>query len=161
MPNRPIKAVANTRSADRRLSDIQLKAQSLARPRVLVVDDEPLIRLFVTRALKASGYDVIEADSAERALELLRTEGCSLSLLLSDIGLPGASGAELVEHVRRFFPYVPTQLMSATSKQRLVRDRVLAADVDVLQKPFKLADLLGKLAQLGIGSGLCWGGRCE
>ncbi|HVY29637.1 MAG TPA: response regulator [Polyangiaceae bacterium] len=139
-----IRPVADWRPSDRRHSDVQPKAQHV-RPKVLVVDDEPLIRLFVTRALKASGYDVVEAGSAERAKELLATDGSSLSLLLSDVGLPGVSGPELVEYAHRSFPNLPTQLMSATSKRWLVTERVLAEDVDLLQKPFKVADLLERL----------------
>jgi two-component system, cell cycle sensor histidine kinase and response regulator CckA len=139
---------ADWRSPERKHSEVQLRAQLLARRRVLVVDDEPLIRLFVARALRASGYDVIEADSAERAMELLATEGNSLSLLLSDVGLPGASGPELVEHARGSLPSLATQLMSATSKHWLVSERVLKSDVDLLQKPFKVADLLNRVDQL-------------
>jgi len=139
---------ADWRSPKRVHSEVRLRAQPLARRRVLVVDDEPLIRLFVARALRAAGYEVIEADSAERAIELLRTEGDSLSLLLSDVGLPGASGAELVDHARRAFSSLPTQLMSATSKHWLVSQRVLKSDVDLLQKPFQLVDLLDRVDQL-------------
>jgi len=139
---------ADWRSPDRKHSEVQLRAQPLARRRVLVVDDEPLIRLFVVRALRASGYDAIEADSAERAMELLATEGDSLSLLLSDVGLPGASGPELVAHAQGCFPSLATQLMSATSKHWLVSERVLADGVHLLQKPFKVAELLSRVDQL-------------
>jgi two-component system cell cycle sensor histidine kinase/response regulator CckA len=115
---------------------------------VLVVDDEPLIRAFVARALRGAGYDVLEAGSAERATELLAQEGGSLSLLLSDVGLPGASGAELAEHAQRDFPSLPTQLMSATPKHRLVSEGVLPNSVDLLQKPFEVADLLHRVEEL-------------
>jgi two-component system cell cycle sensor histidine kinase/response regulator CckA len=135
-------------SPSRKHSDIQLRARPLGRRRVLVVDDEPLIRLFVARALTTSGYDVIEADSAERAMELLETEGDSLSLLLSDVGLPGASGPELVEHARKSFPSLPTQLMSATPKAWLVGECVLPPTTDLLQKPFKVVELFQRLEQL-------------
>jgi DNA-binding response OmpR family regulator len=148
MADHTIDAVPNTRSPNRSRSDVYPKAQHLAPRRVLVVDDEPLIRLFVARALKASGYDVIQADSAERAVELLTTEGHTLSLLLSDIGLPGASGVELVQYARRFFPDLPAQLMSATSRQCLVSEGLLSATAHVLQKPFKVADLLSRIDQL-------------
>ena len=58
---------------------------------VLVVDDEPLIRSFIRRALKARGYDVLEAGSAQDALEILKARHATISLLLTDVGLPGAS----------------------------------------------------------------------
>ncbi len=148
MANDPVDAVPSTGAPDRSRSDVYLTAQHLAPRRVLVVDDEPLVRLFVARALKASGYEVIQADSAERAMELLATEGHALSLLLSDVGLPGASGADLVLYARRHFPDLLTQLMSALSRQCLVSQGLLGADAHVLQKPFKVADLIGRLDQL-------------
>ena len=148
MATNDVNAAADWRSSDRKHSEIQLRAQPATPRRVMVVDDEPLIRLFVARALQSSGYDVIDAGSAERAMELLASEGDSLSLLLSDVGLPGASGPQLLEHARRHFPDLPAQLMSATPKPWLVSERVLASDVDLLQKPFKVADLLERVDRL-------------
>lgn len=148
MANTEAHAVPSSPSPERSRSDVYLKAQPVAPRRVLVVDDEPLIRLFVARALAESGYDVLEAESAEQAMAMLATEGHSLCLLLSDVGLPGASGTELVAHAKRLFPSLPTQLMSGTCRTWLASEGVLAAYVDVLQKPFKLSELLDKVERL-------------
>ena len=113
-----------------------------------MVDDEPLIRRFTARALTGAGYDVTEAESAERAMALLASEGLSFDFMLSDVELPGASGPELVEQAQGLLPALPTLLMSATSKHWLVSRGILARDTDVLQKPFRIADLLGRLEQL-------------
>lgn len=115
---------------------------------VLVVDDEPLVRAFVVRALRDTGYGVVEADSAERAMEILHVNRQSIAFLLSDVGLPGASGAELVRRARRLWPELPALLMSATPKSALARDGVLDRDSDLLQKPFAVVDLLSKLETL-------------
>jgi len=115
---------------------------------VLVVDDEPLMRLFVVRALEGAGYDTLDAESAERAFELLVTHGSSIRLLLTDVKLPGASGAELCERARALHPELPTLLMSGSVKPFLVGERLVARDADVLHKPFRIADLLAKLEQL-------------
>jgi len=117
-------------------------------PVVLVVDDEPLMRLFVTRALRGAGYDTIEAASAEEALELLASDDANISLLVSDVQLPGLSGSELVAQARELLPELPTLLMSGQGKHWLVNERLIQRDADLLQKPFRIADLLGKLDRL-------------
>jgi len=114
---------------------------------VLVVEDEPLMRLFVVRALQGAGYDTLEADSAERALLLLEREGDSICSLVADVRLPGASGFELAQRARELVPELPTLLMSGSGRHILVNERWIAPDSDVLQKPFRIADLLRKLEQ--------------
>jgi CheY-like chemotaxis protein len=116
--------------------------------KVLVVDDEPLMRLFVVRALRGAGYEPVEADSAARALELLESAGAEISLLLSDVQLPGISGSELVERARQLVPSLPTLLMSGSAKPWLVNEQLMRREADLLQKPFRIAELLGKLEQL-------------
>ena len=106
------------------------------------------MRLFVVRALQGAGYETLEADSAERALQLLETQGSSICALVSDVQLPGASGSALAELVRGLLPALPTLLMSGRGKHALIGDNLIARDADVLQKPFRIADLLGKLEQL-------------
>lgn len=123
-----------------------------ASTRVLVVDDEPLMRLFVVRALKGAGYEAVEAESAERALELLERESSRVSLLLSDVQLPGIGGSELVEQARSLVPGLPTLLMSGSGKHWLVNERLIEREADLLQKPFRIADLLTKLEQLLAGA---------
>ena len=114
---------------------------------MLVVEDEPLMRLFVVRALQGAGYDTLEADSAERALLLLEREGDSICSLVADVRLPGASGFELAQRARELVPELPTLLMSGSGRHILVNERWIAPDSDVLQKPFRIADLLRKLEQ--------------
>ncbi|HVY31955.1 MAG TPA: response regulator [Polyangiaceae bacterium] len=115
---------------------------------VLVVDDEPLLLGVVARALASEGYKVVTAPDAERALELLTRRGGEFSMLLSDVGLPGLSGAELVRRARAIEPALPALLMSADSKEALVRRGVLSADTELLSKPFAVPTLLAKVEQL-------------
>jgi CheY-like chemotaxis protein len=125
----------------------QRASQAEVRPTLLIVEDEPLVRSFVARALRSEGYGVLEADSAERALEILKAKPQPISLVLSDVGLPGASGAELVQHARRLMPELPTLLMSASGDAELSRRGVPRGSY-VLQKPFTIAELIGKLQEL-------------
>jgi CheY-like chemotaxis protein len=114
---------------------------------ILVVDDEPLVPKLVVRQLHAAGYTTLTSDSAEDALQRL-AQHSEISGLVSDVGLPGMSGAELVRRASRLAPHVPALLMSATARDTLVRDSTLEADTFLLQKPFAAADLLTKLQEL-------------
>jgi CheY-like chemotaxis protein len=66
--------------------------------RILVIDDEDVIRMLVVEILESAGYDVTSAESAERALALL--EKAEFDLVVSDVVMPGLSGLELLEAVR-------------------------------------------------------------
>lgn len=73
--------------------------------KILVVDDEEMIRRSTTRYLKMKGYDVIQAESAERALEILRAE--AVDLVVTDYRLPGMNGLELATAIKKDDPGLP------------------------------------------------------
>lgn len=74
------------------------------KPTVLVVEDEELLRLVVADELGEAGFEVMEADDGERALQLLKTQGC-VDLLFTDIRMPGPlSGWEVAEQARSLCP---------------------------------------------------------
>jgi CheY-like chemotaxis protein len=75
-------------------------------PRILVVEDDFLIRLTLTDALSADGFEVVEAANAEEALQRLAED--AVAVLLTDIQLPGGmSGLQLSEQVRARWPGLP------------------------------------------------------
>lgn len=117
-------------------------------PRILVVDDDPLMLSFVVRALVSESYEVVEARDAETALQLLQARGADFSLLLSDVGLPGLSGPELLERAAFLEPTLPALLMSASSKDWLVRQGLLGPDQELLSKPFSLGTLLANVERV-------------
>ena len=80
--------------------------------RVLLVEDEFLIRLTLSEALTDAGFDVVEAENADAALALLARDA-TIRLLLTDIQLPGAlDGQVLVERARAINPRLPVIFMS-------------------------------------------------
>lgn len=133
----------------RRQSRIRLRAARFEpAPEILVVEDEPLLRASIVRELTAAGYPVKAVDSSERALELLRANRGEFRLVLSDIGLPGASGIELVAEIRRSWPGLVTQLMSATAKETLVAQGRLSRETHLLRKPFSGRELVSRIRVL-------------
>jgi CheY-like chemotaxis protein len=81
-------------------------------PTVLVVDDEPAVRLLVERVLIDAGYQVISAMSGPEALELLERGG-AVDLLLADLRMPVMSGTQLALKVMQLRPEVRVLLMAA------------------------------------------------
>jgi two-component system, cell cycle sensor histidine kinase and response regulator CckA len=82
--------------------------------RVLVVDDEPIVRRLMVRALQGAGLEVIQADSGDAALALL-TRDARLDLLITDVLMPGLDGFALAARVRSDWPTLPILYVSANT----------------------------------------------
>jgi CheY-like chemotaxis protein len=73
---------------------------------VLVVEDEPLVRMLTSTLLRDQGFSVLEAINGGEALQLLKN-GRAVDLVLTDIRMPVMDGLELSQHVRASFPALP------------------------------------------------------
>ncbi|WP_313739130.1 response regulator [Pseudomonas sp.] len=109
--------------------------------RILVVEDEPGVRLLVVEVLQDLGYIAIEAEDAHRALEILQHEP-KLDMVISDVGLPGVGGRELVEEIRRQRPGIGVLLVTGYAEDAMDMQRFLGQNMHLLQKPFAI-ELLG------------------
>lgn len=107
---------------------------------VLVVDDEPLLRKIVVRALQREGYRVRQADDGEQALHAIERDGPP-DALLTDVLMPRMNGAELARRVRERWPRTRIVVMSGHTADALQADALDVADYTFLAKPFRLADL--------------------
>jgi len=85
--------------------------------RVLLVDDEPLVRKFISLRLVAAGYVVRVAEDGLDAIEKLRAG--PLDLIISDLNMPHMSGVELLEVVRRRFPQIPVIVISSDAAEEM------------------------------------------
>ena len=102
--------------------------------RILVVEDEAGIREMVALNLKLAGWEVLEAPSAERALELLHA-GAPCDAALLDIMLPGMDGLSLCETIRRDDPDIGIIIVSAKGQEQdKIRGLSIGAD-DYITKP--------------------------
>jgi CheY-like chemotaxis protein len=112
-------------------------------PSILVIDDEPAIRLFCRMCLEAAGYQVYDAADGEqgvRAHRLLRAD-----LILCDVFMPNKAGLETLLALRREFPGVKVVVMSGGSlgtSRSFLPDALLLGAVGVLPKPFGTEQLL-------------------
>lgn len=106
--------------AERTLRD-QCSHDGVAKPRtILLVDDEPLCRHFMSLFLRYEGYVVIEAGSGEEARRFLEA-GCQTDILVTDYQMPGINGEELASWLHQNHPNIPALLVSGLPD---IRDRV-------------------------------------
>lgn len=129
------------------------RAQSLRRStttnpaKILLVDDDPLVRRALHTTLTSAGYVVVEATTGEKALEKLQAEG-AVDMVLLDLRLPGIGGLEACRRIRNIVD-IPILVIS------ILRDpevKVQASDAgadDYLVKPFGIQELLLRIRALG------------
>ena len=111
--------------------------------RILVVDDEPLVLDMVASYVDHIGFEVVKASSGQEALELLRRE--PITILVTDIKMPGMDGFELMEMVRTEFPDIPIITMTGHGAAYTFTDVVSAGATDYIPKPFSLDEMRAKV----------------
>lgn len=112
--------------------------------RILFVEDEDSVRTFGIRALQKKGYDVVGCSSAENALEYLDKDD-RFDLLLTDMVMPGMSGAELTKTIKERLPGIRVILASGYSEEIVRQELDNFEDFDFITKPYSLGDLTAKV----------------
>jgi DNA-binding NtrC family response regulator len=114
-------------------------------PRLLVVDDDPGQRSLLDSFLRSQGFEIVLADSGERALELLSAG--KFDMMISDVRMPGLSGLDTLRRVRQKFVSLPVLLVTAYAD---IREAVMAmrdGALNYLAKPIDLDELLVTVRQ--------------
>jgi CheY-like chemotaxis protein len=114
---------------------------SAERPTVLVVDDEEDLRDIMRRMLDRRGFDTLVAGDSEQAIEVCRAHPGDIDVLVTDLGLPGASGGELSRAAIALRPRMGVVYISGLPKDIAVSKGLIADDALLVKKPFT-ADLL-------------------
>jgi signal transduction histidine kinase len=112
---------------------------------ILLVEDERGVRAFIGHALKRFGYQVLEADSAESALNLVEQDSRPIHLLLTDVILPKMGGRDLAAQLRGARPGLHVLFMSGYTEQFTTAGGFLEPGVQLLEKPFTAHALLTKI----------------
>jgi len=114
------------------------------RPKLLIVDDEAGQRELLSGFLRKSGFQIAEADSAEKALEIYHTVFSPLALV--DMKMPGMSGLELLAQLREINPFIQVIVLTAYGSVESAVEAMKAGAFDFLTKPVEnLDELLLKL----------------
>ena len=107
--------------------------------RILAIDDEHVIRMLVVEILESVGHDVVGAESAEHALDLL--DHHEFDLIVSDVVMPGLSGLELLEAARRRHASLPVVLVTGAGTYETLSQALTRGAAGLVTKPFAHAEL--------------------
>ncbi len=110
--------------------------------RVLLVEDDEMVRRLTERVLGAGGFDVVAADGAEAALRLVLEQGPRFGVLLTDVVMPETTGVELALRVREHLPGIRVVFMSGYTGESVPRDAVREIEAGFVEKPFTPETLL-------------------
>jgi CheY-like chemotaxis protein len=115
---------------------------------VLVVDDEPSVRMLITEVLEELGYAAVEAADGASGLTILRSN-VRIDLLVSDVGLPGGmNGRQLAEAARRFRPDLKVLFITGYAEYAMLQNDNLEPGIHILTKPFALEKLAERIKAL-------------
>jgi CheY-like chemotaxis protein len=115
---------------------------------VLVVEDEDAVRSLICGILKRQGYTVLRAKNGGEALLVCEQHAGKISLMISDITMPGMNGVELARRFSTIRPEMKVLLMSGYAEGAILHQRVLPEDVPFLEKPFVPQDLARKVREI-------------
>jgi len=108
---------------------------------VLLVEDEAPVRAFASRALQLRGFKVLEADSGEEALEVLKDAATHVDLVVTDVVMPGLDGPSWVREARKTRPDMKVVFVSGYSEENFSENESHIPNSVFLPKPFSLDQL--------------------
>jgi DNA-binding NtrC family response regulator len=115
---------------------------------ILVVDDDAGLRHLAKSGLQQRGYDVVLAESGDRALELMREEARAVDLVVLDLAMPGLPGEKVLEALHRMRPDLPVIISSGYSSVESQSSWVAAGASAFVGKPYRIQDLALKLREV-------------
>jgi len=129
-----------------------LATRSAARPKashtILVVDDEPSIRMLLTDALEELGFSVLEAHDGPTGLKIMQSDA-TIDLLVTDVGLPGGmNGRQLADAARTTRPALKVLFITGYAENAIIGNGQLAPDMQVLTKPFVVEALASRVLDM-------------
>ena len=115
--------------------------------RVLLVEDDDMVRKMTAAILEKIGYSVIQSETPMEALTFCEKETASIDLLITDVVMPQMSGTELTDKIRKIKPGLKVLFMSGYTENVIVRQGVLKEGIHFVQKPFSMNDFARKVRE--------------
>lgn len=112
---------------------------------VLVVEDDDPVRQLACGILASHGYRVLEAAGPSDALRIVAEEKQVIDLLLTDVVMPEMNGRQLYERISEICRTIRVLYMSGYTENAIAHHGVLKSGVDLVRKPFAVAELLGRV----------------
>jgi signal transduction histidine kinase len=114
---------------------------------VLIVEDDPAVRVLVSAVLKELGYAFVEAGDADTAVPIIESEQ-RIDLMISDVGLPGMNGRQLAEIGRQIRPDLKVLFITGYAEHAAVRGGFLDPGMQLITKPFTFDLLTAKVREM-------------
>nr|WP_301271547.1 ATP-binding protein [Pseudomonas mandelii] len=127
--------------------DAQLAPYARNGETVLIVEDDPAVRVLVSAVLSELGYAFVEAGDADSAVPILNS-GQRIDLLISDVGLPGMNGRQLAEIGRQYRPDLKVLFITGYAEHAAVRGGFLDPGMQMITKPFTFDLLTAKVREM-------------
>ncbi len=117
--------------------------------KILSIDDSGIIRKIIKSAVFVLGYEFVEAEDGQEALELLEKEYLNIVLILLDWNMPGLDGYELLKMLKNDNRYkdIPVMMVTTESEKSNIILAIKAGAINYLTKPFSNEDLLTKIME--------------
>jgi len=128
-------------------ADIQQAPDALDGETVLIVEDDPAVRVLVCAVLGELGYAFVEAWDADSAVPILNSTQ-RIDLLISDVGLPGMNGRQLAEVGRQYRPGLKVLFITGYAEHAAVRGGFLDSGMQMITKPFTFDLLTAKVREM-------------
>ncbi|MBO9544608.1 PAS domain-containing protein [Caulobacter sp.] len=125
----------------------EVAAHAGAGETVLVVEDDPAVRLLVVQVLEELGYRAIETEGGRDANPILQSAR-SIDLMISDVGLPGLNGRQLAEIARESRPALPILFMTGYAEQASEQSAFLDEGMEIITKPFAIDQLARRIGAI-------------
>jgi CheY-like chemotaxis protein len=136
---------ANREVSEAKLSDMPRAA---AGETVLIVDDDPTVRMLLTEVLEDLGYAAIEAADGGSGLKVLQSN-VGINLLITDVGLPGdLNGRQLADAARQHRPHLRVLFITGYAENAIFGNGVLEPGMHLLAKPFAMQALAGRIRSI-------------
>ena len=114
---------------------------------LLVVEDDPAVRMIVLDELNELGYTTLEAIDGPTAIPILQSSQ-KIDLMISDVGLPGMNGRQIAEIGRQHRPHLPVLFMTGYAQNAASRSEFLAPGMEMIAKPFSMDEMAAKIRDM-------------
>lgn len=115
--------------------------------KLLIVEDDESVRTLAARALERAGHSIDIAADGAQGLAMISAAGGGYDLVVSDIRMPAMDGIEMAIAAARLFPAMKILLMTGYADQRERAEELNGIIIDVVQKPFTLAEIRSRVEQ--------------
>jgi len=133
---------AATQAEKPRESDVKGKES------ILVIEDDNAVRRMTVEGLKDLGYHVYDVEDGPKGIDLVKENGKTIDLLLTDVVMPNMSGREVADTIKPMVPNIKVLFMSGYTDNDIVHHGVLQEGINFIQKPFTVMGLARKIRQV-------------